>query len=154
MDEGLAPWVSMADALGWGMTARPSMTVCAGGARTGGAEPFGNAARQGIERERLAGRWMRSNYSAGGSGTAVERGRTMRHQGQPAVAITGKPGHWSDETGDIGKAQRITVEEAALLQTFPPGYPWTGTKGKQYEQVGNAVPPLLARAIVAEVIGA
>lgn len=48
----LLPWVSMADALGWGMEGRPSMTVTGGGTATGGAEPFGSGARAGIERER------------------------------------------------------------------------------------------------------
>lgn len=46
------PWVSMADALGWGMTGRTSYTVTAGGCATGGPEPFGHAARDGLERER------------------------------------------------------------------------------------------------------
>lgn len=48
----LLPWVSMADALGWGMEARPGMTVTGGGTETGGAEPFGSGARASIERER------------------------------------------------------------------------------------------------------
>lgn len=48
----LLPWVSMAEALGWGMEARPGMTVTGGGSSTGGAEPFGHGARAGIERER------------------------------------------------------------------------------------------------------
>jgi len=46
LDAGLLPWVSMAEALGWGMTERGSHTVTAGGTSTGGAEPFGNGARQ------------------------------------------------------------------------------------------------------------
>lgn len=41
----LKPWISMADALGWGYDDRGSPTVTGGGGKTGGAEPFGHAAR-------------------------------------------------------------------------------------------------------------
>lgn len=49
-----------------------------------------------------------------------------------------------------------TIRESARIQSFPDDFIFTGKKGQQFRQVGNAVPPLLAEALakaIMEVIG-
>lgn len=45
------------------------------------------------------------------------------------------------------RLRRITVQEAASLQTFPIDMPWSGPQSARYRQIGNAVPPMLAYAV-------
>ncbi|MEH7464126.1 DNA cytosine methyltransferase [Bacillus thuringiensis] len=49
-------------------------------------------------------------------------------------------------------AVAISIREAARLQSFRDDFKFCGTKDQQYQQIGNAVPPLMARAIAERIL--
>ncbi|PGC94866.1 DNA cytosine methyltransferase [Bacillus toyonensis] len=49
-------------------------------------------------------------------------------------------------------AVAISIREAARLQSFRDNFRFCGTKDQQYQQIGNAVPPLMARAVAEQVL--
>lgn len=53
---------------------------------------------------------------------------------------------------DSSQARTISVREAARLQSFPDGFVFCGTMNPAFRQIGNAVPPLLAKAVAESVL--
>lgn len=53
---------------------------------------------------------------------------------------------------DSAQSRTISVREAARLQSFPDGFIFRGTMNPAFRQIGNAVPPLLAKAIAGEMM--
>jgi DNA (cytosine-5)-methyltransferase 1 len=72
---------------------------------------------------------------------------------RPAPTVDTKAGHAWKLTAEGECERRLTVAEVAKLQTFPNDYPWQGSRSKVCQQIGNAIPPLLARHVLAAVIG-
>lgn len=62
------------------------------------------------------------------------------------LAHLGKDGY-SHIHYDDRQARPISVREAARLQSFPDGFRFSGTMNPAFKQIGNAVPPLLAKAV-------
>ena len=55
---------------------------------------------------------------------------------------------------DSNQARTISVREAARLQSFPDGFRFCGTMNPAFRQIGNAVPPLLAKAVAVRILEA
>lgn len=81
----------------------------------------------------------------------TRRFRRMTWDGVPRSIITRFRDPKSGEYTHPDQDRTITIREAARIQSFPDWFTFHGPVTAQYEQVGNAVPPLLARAMGEEV---
>ena len=185
LDEGVKKWVSMAEALGWGLIEQPSPTLTShlGVMRspTGTQGVYLDAIERGefdfndvepiptkiatngigskfapntvnvdeAEASVLQSypRGLVSNYSSGSGGFVVEGSasqRGYRLADEPAFCLTSKMPH-ADEGGE---RRRIRHAEASAIQSYPAPFPFQGSKSDVSLQIGNAVPPLVAEAVL------
>ena len=111
-------------------------------------------------------------YSAGTTGegrptapTATVSGKGTMYLQRPSPSVTaqevkgtlasaasgftfnGGPDRASDAVFMATGRRRLSVAECAILQDFPPGHPFQGTKTAQYRQVGNAWPRAFGRVL-------
>jgi len=66
---------------------------------------------------------------------------------RPSPTILGMPDHSSTALIHPDEVRCLSVNECAALQSFPPGTEFRGRTRSQYQQIGNAVPPLLGKAL-------
>jgi DNA (cytosine-5)-methyltransferase 1 len=134
------PWVSIREALGWtGDGVIVSNYGTGGDARDRGERSFGEPAATITTKAGRSWVTLRNNNTANACERRIDEPSGTLYFGRRSNAVEF---HTTD-----GERRRVTVEEAALLQSFPAGYRFHGGQSKAYEQIGNAVPPLLARAL-------
>lgn len=168
LDDGVLPWVSMAEALRWGAT-EATMRSNYG---TGGDPAARGERRADQPAPTVTSKIDRNKWIDREAIVAEVEPRVNNQSGtefdlawpadRPSPVIAGRdlvtmPGANANRFNGATKSRndgiRVTIQEAGVLQSFPADYPWQGNRGKQFEQVGNAYPPVLAEAMLRHLLG-
>jgi len=150
----LPNWVSMADALGWGEESATLRSNHTSSGRIPGGAP------RSLDRPSftLIGSSYTWKIEKGVSAKEV-RPRPGWARRRPATTVLGEPrvfgpGCWPRNGHPAHKVRRetvrVTVEQASILQGFRHDYPWQGPRTARFRQIGNAVCPPVAKAVLAE----
>lgn len=147
-----SPWITCADALGWeGEIDRRTYTTDSNGDRswTVGVptdQPAPTVTGKAVGQWKVRPDWTFERPAPTVIGTPKIAAPGHRCMSDDCCG-RGRTSHFDEDSIDV------SVSELGVLQSFPADYPWQGTKGSQGQQVGNAVPPLLAAHVLAPLIG-
>ncbi|WP_377890396.1 DNA cytosine methyltransferase [Alkalihalobacillus sp. R86527] len=72
----------------------------------------------------------------------------LNYEDPSPTVVNVRKSMWSHPVNSVA----ISIREAARLQSFRDDFIFTGSKDRQYQQIGNAVPPLLARAVAEKML--
>ncbi|MGW3266565.1 DNA cytosine methyltransferase [Streptomyces sp. NPDC001056] len=129
----------------------PCPTVGATLLESMGARGWSEAAEWAVQADAIAptivgGSWERGGADLGPTGAKQKWARMGVDGGTVADHVPDADFVWDPGIGRSGRV-RLTVDQVALLQGFPPEWEIAGRKTARYRQVGNATPPPLAHAV-------
>lgn len=92
--------------------------------------------------------WLKTNTYTNAARTQNTIYKRLEEDKPSGTVINVRKSMWIHPAED----RAISVREAARLQTFPDSFRFYGPKDSEYQQVGNAVPPMLAKAIAEQIL--
>jgi DNA (cytosine-5)-methyltransferase 1 len=155
------PWVSMSDALGWDERSMALSTYSTHSDYQNRGKRYGWQPSATVT--------THANRTIVWHETTVDGLPRLRNQTghvpdltwpahRPATTVAGRPlvvhpgeiaNRFNNSTKSRNDGVRLTLAEGAALQTFPPDFDWTACSASAaWEQIGNAIPPLLARRVI------
>lgn len=144
---GRPRWMSMAEALDLPAGMRVNTR---GERKTSGGNEFGCDGPSWALTEKARSWWVLRQ--------GKRTNATVRRLDEPAgTLVAGHARHdyeWVKVDGRADLEKRpLLLSEAAVLQGFPPDYPFQGSESRRFLQIANAVPPLLAAHVVSAATG-